>query len=477
MSNLPFFEAEKCGPESAFDMAALISAREPDRYALHSRHLNDMMVRVLRTLGFDVGFTRGRGQYLWDRAGARYLDLLSGWGVFAVGRNHPRVREALESSLAADLPNLVQMDVSVSAGLLAEYLLRFVPHLEKVLFANSGTEAVEAAIKFARTATGREGIVFCDHAFHGLSYGALSLIGDDVFRKGFGPFLPSCAQVPFNDLAALERALSSRQAAAFIVEPIQGKGVNMPSEHYLAGAQALCRKYGTLFVADEIQTGLGRTGKFLAIEHWNVEPDVVLIAKGLSGGHVPVGALLTRKWIFDKVFDRMDRSVVHGSTFAKNELAMAAGLATLRVIEEERLVDRAAEAGSRLIASFESMVPRYEFLKEIRGKGLMIGIEFGRPHSLKLRAAWSTLEAVNAGLFCQLITIPLFKDHRMLTQVAGHGSLTVKLLPPLVISDEDCAAMEGAFEMVIADSHRVPGSVWGLGKTLVEQALKARKAG
>src|SRR6202044_334618 len=193
--------------------------------------------------------------------------------------------------------------------------------------------------------------------------------------------------------------------AAFFVEPIQGKGVTMPDDGYLQSAFALCRKYGTLFVADEIQTGLGRTGRFLASEHWGIEPDMVLLAKGLSGGHVPVGAVLTHKWVFDKVFNSMVRAVVHGSTFSKNDLAMAAGLATLQGIES---------------------------------KGLMIGVEFGPPRSARLRASWNLLETASSGLFCQLIVIPLFNDHKVLTQVAGHGNHTIKLLPTLTISDEDC---------------------------------------
>ena len=458
----------------SLDIAALFAEREAERFALHARHLNEQMVRVLRAIGFDVGFARGEGPYLYDRDGRRYLDLLSGWGVLALGRNHPRLREALASVIGSDLPNLVQMDVPVLAGVLAERLLRHVPWLDKVFFANSGTEAVEAAVKFARAATGRPGIVHCDHAFHGLTYGALSLNGDDIFRKGFGPLLPACASVPFGDLAALEAALAPRRAAAFVVEPIQGKGVNMPGDGYLAAAAALCRRHGTLFVADEIQTGLGRTGRFLAVEHWGVEPDLVLLAKALSGGHVPVGAVLTRKWIFDKVFDRMDRAVVHGSTFAKNDLAMAAGIATLEVLESEKLVERAARLGDRLLASFEDMARRYEFVRAARGKGLMLGIEFGPPRSLKLKAAWSMIEAVNRGLFCQLITVPLFKEHKVLSQVAGHANHTVKLLPPLVIDEADCDWIEGAFDAVIADSHRMPGAAWSLGKTLADHAMKMR---
>lgn len=457
-----------------YNMADLFGRRERHRNALHRRHLNEQMVRVLKAIGYDVGFCRGKGQYLYDREGNCYLDLLSGFGVFAIGRNHPALREALKSVLDSELPNLVQMDVSTLAGILAERLLAHVPYLDKVVFANSGSETVEAAIKFARAATGRPGILYCEHAFHGLSYGALSLNGDDIFRNGFEPLLPNCVRIPFNDLIALEKALYSRTIAAFIVEPIQGKGVNVPDDDYLKCAADLCRRYGTLFVADEVQTGLGRTGRFLAIEHWNVEPDMVLLAKTLSGGHVPVGALLTRKWIFDKVFDRMERAVVHGSTFAKNDLAMAAGIATLDVLKSERLIENAERTGERLLRAFTEMIPRYEFLREVRGKGLMIGIEFGLPRSFKLKTSWRALEAARTGLFCQLITIPLFKEHKLLSQVSSHTSHTIKLLPALVISDSDCDWILSGFDSVIAESHQVPGAIWSLGKTLVGHAMQAR---
>jgi ornithine--oxo-acid transaminase len=461
----------------SLEIGDLFAEREAERYSLHARYLNEQMVRVLKTIGFDRGYQRGSGQYLFDRSGRRYLDLLSGWGVFAIGRNHPAVRDTLKNVLDGDFPNLVQMDVSALAGLLAERLLRYVPYLDKVFFANSGTETVEAALKFARAATARTGIVYCSHAFHGLSYGSLSVNGDAVFRSGFGPLLPECVEIPFGDLAALERALAARRIAAFIVEPIQGKGVIVPGDDYLRGALELCRAHGTLLIADEIQTGLGRTGRFLAIEHWGIEPDMVLLAKSLSGGHVPVGALLTRRWIFDKVFDRMDRAVVHGSTFAKNDLAMAAGLATLEVIESERLIDNAARVGARLLAAFEAMSRRHELIKAARGKGLMIGIELGAPRSLKLRASWNLLETASSGLFCQLIVIPLLKDHQILTQVAGHGNHTIKLLPPLIIGDSDCDWIEQSFETVIADAHRVPGAVWSLGKTLIDNAVRSRAGG
>jgi len=210
------------------DVSEMFVDRQAQRSSMHARHLNEQLVRVLKTIGYDVGFQKGQGQYLFDRDGARYLDLLSGFGVFAIGRNHPALRQALKSVLDSDLPNLVQLDVSTLAGVLAERLLEYVPYLDKVFFANSGAECVEAAIKFARSATGRPGIVYCAHSFHGLSYGALSLTDDSNFRGGFEPLLPGCTAIPFNDLAALEQALSSHQVAAFIVEPIQAKASTCP---------------------------------------------------------------------------------------------------------------------------------------------------------------------------------------------------------------------------------------------------------
>jgi ornithine--oxo-acid transaminase len=247
----------------------------------------------------------------------------------------------------------------------------------------------------------------------------------------------------------------------------------MPTNDYLKSAAELCRRHGTLLVADEVQTGIGRTGRFLAVEHWNVEPDMVLLAKTLSGGHVPVAAILARKKIFDKVFDRMERAVAHGSTFGGNDLAMAAGIATLDVLASEKLIEKAARTGEYLLRSLAAMIPQYEFLREVRGKGLMIGIEFGPPKSLKLKASWHALETSREGLFCQLITMPLFKEHRILTQVASHTSHTIKLLPALVISDADCLSIVSAFNSVIADSERVPGAIWSLGKVLVGHAVRA----
>lgn len=456
-------------------IADLLVEHSGQNFSLHEEHLNTQIVRVLKTIGYDRVYTRAKGPYLYDQDDQEYLDLLSGFGVYAMGRNHPTVIEALRDVLDNNLPDMVQMDVSLLSGLLAEALLKRCPkNLTKMFFCNSGTEAVEAAIKFARYTTKRDRVVYCEHGYHGLTLGALSLNGENVFREGFGPLLPGCASVPFNDLAALETALKGQDVAAFIVEPIQGKGVNLPDDDYLPGVQALCQKYGTLFVADEIQCGLGRTGKFWAIDHWGVQPDMILMAKALSGGFVPVGGVAMTSQVMEAVFNRMDRAVVHGSTFSKNNMAMAAGLATLKIIEEEKLIENAAKIGDELMSGMQELADRYEFLKAVRGKGLMIAMEFGSPKSLSLKAAWSMLEAANKGLFSQMITIPLFKNHRILSQVAGHGMNVVKFLPPLVINERDRDWTLGALDQVIADCHKVPGSIWDLGKTMAGHALKSK---
>ena len=456
-------------------LAELLRQRAGEAYPLHERFLNAQMVRILRTIGFDREYVRARGPHLFDAAGERYLDLLSGFGVFAVGRNHPRLVAALREVLEGEWASLVQMDASLLAGILAERLVATAPPgLDKVFFTSSGAEAVESALKFARYATGRPGVVYCERGFHGLTLGAVSINGDDIFQEGFGPLLPGCRRIPFDDLEALEAALRPRDVAAFVVEPIQGHGVFVPGDDYLREAAALCRRAGTLFVADEVQTGLGRTGRFWAVEHWGVEPDMICAAKALSGGFVPVCAVLLRGAVYDALFSSMMRAPVHGSTFAKNSLAMAAGIATLDVLRDEGLVENAAKLGEALLDDLRALAHEFEFLHAVRGKGMLQGLVFGPPRSLRLKTAWTLLEKANAGLFCQMVTIPLFRDHRILSQTAGHGINVVKFLPPLVIDEEDRRWIVSAVRDVIAATHRVPGAVWDLGRTLAGHALRAR---
>lgn len=445
----------------------LVESRAGEDYELYARGINPQFMRVLRTIGFDRVWARAEGQYLYDSGGERYLDMLGGFGMFNVGRNNPRVRAALIEALELETPGSVQLGVSLLPGLLAEELLKRTPErIARVLFTSSGTEAVEAALKLGRAATGRSRVVSTEHAFHGLTLGSLSASGDPHFVDRFGPLLPGFSQVQFGDLEALEDELRSEDVALFLVEPVQGKGVNLPPVGYLEGAQALCRRYGTLFAVDEVQTGLGRTGKLFAFEHWGLEPDLVTVAKSLSGGYVPVGALLMAQHVYDGVFDSLEHSVSHGSTFAPNDLAMAAGLATLRELDESHLVEQSARLGELLLERTRALVDTHEVVREVRGLGLMWAMEFGEPESGSM--AWRVMEKMQTGLFAQLVVVPLFTKHHILSQVAGHDMPVLKGLPPLVLSEQDIDELVSALDDVIAKAAR-PSRVAGL-------ALRAARA-
>jgi len=430
-------------------------ANAGDPHDLWARTINPQFVRVLRTIGFDRTWVRAEGAHLYDDNGDRYLDMLGGFGMYNVGRNNPRIRAALIEALELDTPGMLAMGVTGLPGLLADALLaRAGGRLERCLFTSSGTEAVEAALKLGRAATKRPRVLATDHGFHGLTLGALSANGNPEFTARFQPLLPGFDHIPFGDLDALERELRSEDVALFIVEPVQGKGVNLPPAGYLEGAQALCRTYGTLFCIDEVQTGFGRTGKLFAYEHWGLEPDLVPVAKSLSGGYVPVGALLMSRRVHEAVFDSMSNALSHGSTFAPNELAMAAGLATLRELDDEGLVDRAAVLGRRLLEQTLPLVDELDVVRDVRGLGLMWAIEFegdGRMYRM--------LERAQRGLFAQLVVVPLFSQHRILTQVAGHDMAVVKVLPPLTISEEDLDTFVVALRTTISRARRMPSSL------------------
>ena len=459
------------------DVRQILAERAGEAMALNDRHLNPQLGRIVRTLGLDRTWVRGEGAHLIDDRGERYLDLLNGYGVFALGRNHPDVIAALQEVFEARTANLPQLGVTVLTGVLGEELVARAPaSVDAMVPANSGTEAVEAAIKLSRAATGRPRVLFAEHAFHGLTLGSLSLNGNAEFRDGFGPFLPECEAVPFGDLDPLERALGAGDVAAFVVEPVQGKGVNVAPDGYLQGAQERCRAAGALFVCDEVQTGLGRTGRFLALEHWGLEPDLICVAKALSGGFVPVGAVLASRAVMDAVFDGMERGVRHGSTFGGNDLAAAAGLATLAVIEREGLVERAQRLGDLLLELTRPLVDRYEVVRDVRGLGLMWAIELGAPSGPVSRSMFGAVERAQPGLFAQLITVPLFHEHRILCQVAGHGMNVVKALPALVISEDEIRRFAAALEDVVASAERMPSAFARFGWRMARGARRRTAA-
>jgi ornithine--oxo-acid transaminase len=455
-------------------IAEQLAARAADAMALNDRFLNPQLGRIVRTLGFDRVWVRGEGAHLIDADGTRYLDLLSGYGTFAIGRNHPDVVAALHGLLDAGSANLPQLGVSVLPGLLAEALVARSPgRIAAMVPANTGTEAVEGAIKLARAATGRPRILYASHAFHGLTLGSLSLNGDEQFRAGFGPLLPGCDSVSYGDPEALRRELTREDVAAFIIEPVQGKGVNLPPEDYLAGAQAACREHGTLFVCDEVQTGLGRTGRFFALEHWGLDPDIVCVAKALSGGFAPIGGVLVSAAVRDRVFDGMERGVRHGSTFGGNDFAAGAALATLSVIEREGLVARSARLGELLLELTRPLVDRYEIVRDVRGLGLMWAIELDAPASRRRRAVWNVVERAQSGLAAQLLVVPLFARHQIFCQVAGHRMNVVKALPAMVVEEAEIRRFAAALEDVVARADRMGGAVGRLGWDLARGSVRA----
>ncbi len=462
----------------AIDLKELVAARLGENYDLHERHLNRTLVAAQRVIGFDKVYARAEGAYLYDMDNAAYLDFLSGYSVFNIGRNHPAIQKAIRQVLELDLPNMVQMDCSLLSGLLAEALTKLTPkHLDAVFFCNSGTEANEGALKFARAATGRKRMLALGGSWHGLSFGALSLMGCESFTEGFGPLMDGWdTRIALDDLVALEQELKKGDVAALVIEPVQGKGCKSPGPDFYPRAQELCRKHGTLLISDEVQTGLGRTGKMFGFQHWNLEPDIITLAKSLSGGYVPCGAIVARREIYQKTFSRMDRCVVHSTTFGRNNLAMACGLASLDVLENEKLVENSAKMGALLVAKLDALRAKHSFIKEVRGKGLMIAIEFHEPNEFKLKMAWKLLHKVDKVLFAQMVVTQLLAQHRILTQVAGHAMDVVKILPPLIIGEKEVDMFVNALDATLAECRKFPGPMWEIGNNFVRHALRSKRS-
>lgn len=441
-----------------FDLDALLESNRPRQFALHDEHLNPQIPRVLRTLGFDRTYVRGEGAWLYDDRGERYLDLLSGFGVFALGRGHPKVKAALHRAIDLDLPSMVQIDCALTSGLLAEALCeRSHERLQRVYFCNSGAEAVESAVKFARAFTRRSRVVYCAHAYHGLTLGALSLNGGNSFKEGFGRLLDDVAEVPFGDLAALEAELARGDVACFVAEPIQGKGVYEAPAEYWQGVERACTASGALFVCDEVQTGVGRTGTFWCHEQFGVRPDLVCASKALSGGYVPVAAVLARDDVFRATFSSMDRAFVHSTTFKQNALAMVAGLATLSVLDDEGVVEHAKKMGDYWLERLSALRERHDVLAEPRGKGQMIAVEFAEPTGRRQRRMWRLAERIRPAFFAQTVVVPLFTRHRMLTQVAADGINVIKLLPALTLGEGEIDLVIDALDDVLGDAFRARG--------------------
>jgi ornithine--oxo-acid transaminase len=401
-------------------------------------YVNPQWVALLNLLGMNVEYERCLGCELFTKDGRRILDFLSGYCVHNVGHNHPDIIQALKDEMDRCGPAMLQSHVPAIAGDLARRLCELAGNgLEKVFFGSSGSEGVEAAIKFARATTGRSGIVYAKSSFHGLTAGALSLMNDAFWREGFGPLLNDTEGVPFGDISALEAALAGKKHAAFVVEPLQAEGgICVPDRNYLKGAQEACRRTGTLFVLDEVQTGMYRTGTFLAAHQFDVEPDMVVLAKALSGGLMPVSAVLMTNKIYHSVYSSLKRAIVHTSTFSENSLSMRAGLATLDVLEREQLGVRALELGETFRAKLRRELAAFDMVREVRGMGLLSGIEFVPPKKIAFRVLYEAFHKIHPAMFGQIVVMRMFREKGILTQICGNNFMVLKAAPPLMVTVE-----------------------------------------
>lgn len=439
----------------------------------YRQFVNPEWARLLGLLGMNIKYRRCLGTQLYTEDGRTILDFLSGYCVHNTGHNHPYIVEALVHELQASGPVMLQSNIAYTAGTLAERLTSLTgPHLTKTFFCSSGSEGVEAVIKFARVFTERNGIVYAKGAFHGLTCGALSLMGDPFWKEGFGPMLPETYEVPFGDIAALEATLQQNKIAAVVLEPLQGEAGIVPAPPgYLAAVERLCKKHGALFVLDEVQTGIGRTGTFIAGHRDNVQPDMVVLAKALSGGLVPVAAVLMRDDIYKSVYGSLKKSIIHTSTFSENALSMRAGLATLDVVESENLAARAEYLGTELRAQLSQRLSRFEMFSEVRGLGLLNGIVMQPPTSLRLRIPFQTFRAIHPGMFGQMLVMRLFQHHNILSQMCGNNFMVIKIAPPLVITESQIDQYLDAIEAVMETVHSST-SFWSDALNLAQRAVR-----
>lgn len=434
----------------SFDEALRLG--EDSTRELFKKYQNPGLATMLGLVGFDKCYQSASGTVLKDMEGTEYLDFLGGYGSLNLGHNPERVVKAVDA--VAHRPNLLHAAVNPITAALAHNLAAVAPgKLSRTFFCNSGTEAVEGALKLARGASGKSGYVYCTNSFHGKSMGSLSVTGREKYRTGFTPLVPHCTEVPFDDVAALEDVFKSdSDIAAFIVEPIQGEGgVVVPSQDYLPKVRELCTAYDVLMIVDEVQTGFGRTGKLFACQHQNVEPDVLCLAKSLGGGVMPCGAFITTEILWDKAFGGMENATRHTSTFGGNTRATAAGLATLEEIVEQDLSGQAAEKGAYIMEHFAVMADKYSLVKEVRGKGLLIGIEFTEPKAKGL--ANSLTKGVVGKLAHEyvgsLVAADLMLQGKIITAFTLNNPNVIRLEPPLTVTYEEIDTMLKAMDVVL----------------------------
>lgn len=439
---------------------ALESSREKvvDRY---KRHVNPELASLLAMLGYDRKFCKAEGMKIYDETGKEYLDFLGGYGALNLGHNHPELIEALKSVF--ELPNIFQASIGMLSGALAEALAGITPgDLNKSFLCNSGAEAVEGALKLARISTGRKGILYTENSFHGKTLGALSVTGRK-YQKPFQPLLPGCHMVPYGDVMALKKELMSGEYAGFILEPIQGEGgIIVPPEGYLEEVEALCQKYGTLLITDEIQTGFGRTGKMFGVEHDGVEPDIMTLAKSLGGGVMPLGAYIASDEVWKRGYGSRERTLLHTSTFGGNSFACAVGLKTIEILHRDGLAEKSGVLGERLRNKLEKIADEYSLIKEVRGRGLMIGAEFYEP-----RVARKISSEYLAGMVCGI----LLQEYGIITAFTINNPNVIRFEPPLIAEKEDVDYVADSIETVCREQKSFLGVTLNIAKKLMGKKM------
>jgi len=444
---------------------------------LSKRHVHPKMAKMFEVAGMTAVFERAQGQYLWDTEGQRYLDLLAGGGVFFMGRNQPAISEALSEILAMQLPNLSIVNASLLGGMAAEKLLELAgPHFGKVIFANTGTETAEVCIRFARFVTRRRRFLYLENAFHGRTYGAISLCGDPALRQGQEPLMPTCTPLRANDIRQLRRELRYGDVAGLFIEPVQGMTCKVMDTAYLREAEALCKEHGTLFIADEVQTGLGRTGDWFVTSGLGVRPDMLSVSKTLSGGQVPVSAVMMSEEIYQKVYAQFQSGPFYFSTFAENNLAMAATIATLDFLKEQDAPAEAARKGAKIKEGLLALAERYDVIDRVEGKGLMLALYFKDSKKALLGAEQKLLKLGDAAAFAAAVNVSLYQKHKILVQIPGVGVNAIKILPPVVITDEDITTFLNALDDTLAGFYNQRGPALELGKQMLTATLEQAKA-
>lgn len=439
-----------------------MSLSRSDSTSLFSRYVNPEMADLLKLADIDKRFVRAEGIFLYDEEENRYMDFTAGYGALNLGHNPLEVIEAVRK--ARTLPAVLLAGFNPLMGALGSTLAELLPgDLSMTTFGNGGAEAVEIALKTARAYTRRKRFVSCNNAYHGLTFGAMSVCNHQKYHEVAGPLMDHCTSVPFGDAESLEKELRKEDVAGFIVEPVQGEGgANVPPKGYLKAAREICERYGTLLIADEIQTGFGRTGKMFAIEHENVVPDIVTLSKSLSAGIVPMSVSVTTEDIWKKAFGHREKFDMVISTYAGNPSACAAALKSIEIIRRENLSEKCAELGDYSKKRLIELESRNKLVKEIRGMGLLLGVEMTPP-----RLGGNFLKD---NLSAMAIT-NLANQHHIITSYYDLDPAVLRFEPPLIVTKDQIDTALKAFDAVLSKS------VLGLTMSFGKSAIKRKVAG